>query len=125
MFDVVNLLGVGVARLKQQLPQGTKLVSFNVTHHLFVFHYREEVPVVEWPVDAAQESARVPYFCADVREFETKELPFPWKPVTEISCDRHKQPEPRIRVVNGRRLDVPENPQEEPHSSAPGSVLAN
>lgn len=97
-----------VAALKRQLPAGTKLVSLNVTHHLFVFHYHEDVPVVPWPADVNDPAARVPYFCVDAREFETKELPFPWKPVTEISCDRRKMPQPQIRVVIGRRQDIPD-----------------
>lgn len=122
--DSVDTEGA-IAALKDQLPPGTKLVSFNVTHHLFVFHYQQEVPVVSWPIDDSEQAARVPYFCADVREFETKELPFPWKPVVEISCDRHKRPDPRIRVVIGRRQDVPEGPPSESPSSTAGSVLAN
>lgn len=120
--DAVDTAGA-IADLKQQLPPGTKLVSFNVTHHLFVYHYHEDIPVVDWPENAQEEAAKVPYFCADVREFETKELPFPWKPVTEISCDRHKMKVPRIRVVVGRRQDVPE-PGETP-APAGGKVLSN
>lgn len=112
-----------IAELKHQLPPGTKLVSFNVTHHLFVFHYREEIPVVPWPETVEEEAAKVPYFCADVREFETKELPFPWRPVTEISCDRHKMPVPRIRVVVGRRQDVPDVGETPPKPA--GRVLSN
>ncbi|HTI49449.1 MAG TPA: glycosyltransferase family 39 protein, partial [Planctomycetaceae bacterium] len=112
-----------IAELKHQLPPGTKLVSFNVTHHLFVFHYREDIPVVPWPETVEEEAAKVPYFCADVREFETKDLPFPWRPVTEISCDRHKMPVPRIRVVVGRRQDVPDVGEAPPKPT--GRVLSN
>lgn len=98
-----------IAELKKQLPPGTELISFNVTHHLFSFYYRDAIPVVPWPENGDVEESKVPYFCADVREFENgRDLPFRWRPVTEICCDRHKMDVPRIRVVIGRRQDVPE-----------------
>lgn len=98
-----------IAELKKQLPPGTKLISFNVTHHLFTFYYRDTIPVVPWPENGDVEESKAPYFCADVREFENgRDLPFRWRPVTEICCDRHKMTVPRIRVVIGRRQDIPE-----------------
>lgn len=96
-----------IAELRRQLPPEAKLVSFNVAHHLFVFHYRGEIPVVPWPASADDKAARVPYFCVDSLELESHPLPFPWTPVTEIPCDRIKLPKPVYRVVIGRRDDVP------------------
>jgi 4-amino-4-deoxy-L-arabinose transferase-like glycosyltransferase len=115
----VDIVG-SIEKLKQQLPPGTKLVSFNVTHHLFVFHYRDEVPVVDWPERADEESGRVPYFAIDVRELETKALPFPWETFTAICCDRHKMPEQRIKVLIGHRLDLPQ-PDQTAQRSTPDS----
>ncbi|MFN0053518.1 MAG: ArnT family glycosyltransferase [Planctomycetales bacterium] len=112
-----------IADLKEQLPPDAKLVSFNVTHHLFTFHYRDDLPVVDWPENSETPAARVEYFCADAREFETKELPFPWKPVVEISCDRRKLREPRIRVVIGRRTDLVSDSKQS--SPSPPQILAN
>jgi 4-amino-4-deoxy-L-arabinose transferase-like glycosyltransferase len=120
--DSVDTAGM-IEELKRKLPRGTNLVSFEITHHLFAFHYRDEIPVVSWPADAKDPAAQASYFCADVREFETKELPFPWTPVAEISCDRHKLPVPRIRVVVGRRQDVPSGG--ESADQPVGRVLAN
>lgn len=97
-----------IEALKRQLPPGTRLVSFNVTHHLFAFHYRDEIPVLDWPDTAEEEAARVPYFCADIREFHERHIPFPWTTVAEVSCDRHKLPKPHIRVLVCRRTDVPD-----------------
>lgn len=97
-----------IEAVKKLLPPGTKLVSFNVTHHLFAFHFRDEIAVLDWPDTIEEETARVPYFCADIREFHERKIPFPWTTVAEVSCDRHKLPKPHIRVLVCRRTDIPE-----------------
>jgi hypothetical protein len=34
-------------------------------------------------------------------------LPFAWEEIAEISCDRRIEPQPRARVIVGRRTDRP------------------
>jgi 4-amino-4-deoxy-L-arabinose transferase-like glycosyltransferase len=114
-----------IEALKRQLPPGTKLASFNVTHHLFAFHYRDEIPVLNWPETAEEEAARVPYFCADIREFHERHIPFPWTTVAEVSCDRHKLPNPLIRVIVCRRTDILEAGATSAESTAVPAPTAN
>ncbi len=114
-----------IEAVKRQLPPGTKLVSFNVTHHLFAFHYRDEIPVLDWPDTVEEEAARVSYFCADIREFHERHIPFPWTTVADVSCDRHKLPKTLVRVLVCRRTDVPDVATPPTSATTVSAPLAN
>jgi hypothetical protein len=98
------------AEAKARLPQGARLVSFNMAHHLFVFHYAEPIPVLPWPAHANELARNVSYFCVDARELQSKALPFRWQAVAEVPCTRHREQEHQLRVIIGRveRADTAE-----------------
>lgn len=95
-----------VAELKAKLPPGTKLVSFEQVHHMFVFYFNDDVPVRPAP-QTVEEVDDVSYFCVAPGELEKNPLPFEWEKLAEINCDRRIEPFPRARVVVGRRTDRP------------------
>ncbi|MBI3862019.1 MAG: glycosyltransferase family 39 protein [Planctomycetia bacterium] len=96
-----------VARLKTKLPKGTKLISFEQVHHMFVFYFNDDVPVRPVPRMPADVDDEVTYFCVAPGELEKGPLPFAWEPIDVIICDRRIEPYPRARVVVGRRTDRP------------------
>jgi hypothetical protein len=95
-----------VAELKAKLPPGTKLVSFEQVHHMFVFYFNDDVPVLPAP-KSADDADEISYFCIAPGELQKSPLPFEWEKLAEINCDRRIEPTPRARVVIGRRLARP------------------
>jgi hypothetical protein len=95
-----------VAAMKEQLPPGTKLVSFGQTHHLFAYHFGEFVPVVEVP-KTPEEAAGIEYFCLNSMQAANEKLPFEWEKIAEINCDKHAVQYVNWRIIVARRLDTP------------------
>ena len=88
--------------LKQSLPADSQLVSLGPVHHAFAFFYDQPIPIVSIPAD--DQSENIDYFCLHTYDSEPPELPFEWKQVAVISCDRLKgRGIPRDRVFVGRR----------------------
>lgn len=96
-----------VAALKTKLPPGTKLVSFDQIHHMFVFFFNDDIPVRPVPRLPADVDDDVLYFCIAPGELEKGPLPFAWEQIAEVNCDRRIEPIPRARVIVGRRTDRP------------------
>jgi 4-amino-4-deoxy-L-arabinose transferase-like glycosyltransferase len=96
-----------IARVKQRIPPGTKLVSIGQTHHMFVYLYHQHVPAISFPT-SPEDVEDVEYFCFDAHRTKAEELPFKWEPIGEVNCDRHNLPNIRWRVVVARRTDHPE-----------------
>jgi 4-amino-4-deoxy-L-arabinose transferase-like glycosyltransferase len=93
-------------RLKEQLPPGQALVSFDrYLDSLFPFYYG--LPLVTprpWPV-AGGDYRDVTYFCVQCQPGDSRpELPFAWKEVGVIPLDRNRHRVPEGVVVVGLRL---------------------
>ena len=93
-----------VARIRQQLPPGAELISFDITSHVFTFHLGERVRHVPWPKTADEVPPEVEYFCFDVYDGEMPELPIAWEQLGRISCERNRTKTPDWEVVVGRRI---------------------
>jgi 4-amino-4-deoxy-L-arabinose transferase-like glycosyltransferase len=96
-----------VARLKRQLPPGTRLVSLGRAHHPFVYHYGETIPWLDWP-KAGQAQGDYEYFCFHSVDGRRKPLPFAWEEIAAISCDRNVRARPYDVMVVGRKLNSPQ-----------------
>lgn len=93
-----------IAQIKRLLPQGSGLSSFGVVHHLFSYHYGEDIAHHQWPDDEAEVSPKLEYFCFDAFRSRPKSLPFAWTEVARINCDRNQRAKPECEVIIGRRL---------------------
>ncbi len=94
-----------VARLREQLPRGQRLVCFGNLDLLFAYYFgdaieRREIPTAE---DRAGSDDNT-YFCFDRLEGSQPTLPFAWKEVAVILMDRNQKPSPEREVVVGLRL---------------------
>lgn len=95
-------VAAAVANLKRQLPPDPQLVSFGRTHHLFAYHYRDQIPVAAWPPSADTPTAT--WFCFEQPGTVERTLPFAWEKVAVISCERSRRADPYEKVIVGRRL---------------------
>ena len=94
-----------VARLKEQLPPGERLVSFDHVATLFTYLYGDPIPARPWPNAAGDATDDVHYFCFTVVEgMNRPALPFAWEQVAVIDVDRNHHTPPENVVVVGRRL---------------------
>ncbi len=96
-----------IAQLKQKLPPHANLVSFDKTHHLFVYHYHNHIPICPYPEALEDVDDSIRYFCVDANELAGHPLPFSWETVAEVNCDRHFEQHPRWRIIVGHRTDIP------------------
>jgi 4-amino-4-deoxy-L-arabinose transferase-like glycosyltransferase len=92
-----------VAHVKDQLA-GQPLVSLDYTHHLFLLHYEEPVPRLDWPASEQDLPDDVTYFCICSELRDEADIPFAWEKVAVVNCDRAARPDPHLRVTIGRRL---------------------
>ena len=93
-----------VERAKQLLPHPDALASFGVVHHLFSYHFDEQIQHHSWPTAADQVGAEIDYFCIDALNSRHKPLPFAWTEVARVNCDRNRRSKPECEVIIGRRL---------------------
>jgi 4-amino-4-deoxy-L-arabinose transferase-like glycosyltransferase len=93
-----------VAELKARLPHDKPLVSFDLLETMFTYHYAEPVVLAPVPATAADTAADLEYFCVNRAYGQTVQLPFAWREVEVISCDRWKRNEAQRAVVIGQRL---------------------
>jgi 4-amino-4-deoxy-L-arabinose transferase-like glycosyltransferase len=115
----VNQTPGDIARVKQLLPPGTRLVSFGKLHHRFTYYYQDLIELRNWPTSAADVDPSIVYFClprtpggyatrgADAPPEQT-DLPFEWDELAVVSCDRCRRPVPNNAVVIGRRRQANE-----------------
>jgi len=97
-----------VARLKERLPSGERLVSFDHVATLFTYLYGDPIPARPWPNAAGDAADDVHYFCFTVLEgMNRPALPFAWEEVAVISVDRNHHTPPENVVIVGRRLPPP------------------
>lgn len=93
-----------VERVKQLLPNPNELASFGVVHHLFTYHFDDQVTHHKWPTAAAEISPEIEYFCIDAVNAKHKPLPFAWSEVARVNCDRNQRPRPECEVIIGRMI---------------------
>lgn len=94
-----------VARLKEMLPAGTRLVSFGLVETLFTYLYREPIEEQPWPKRLSEVGPGVDYFCFTWDRPAAPSLPFSWQIEAIIPCDRVRRDRPLKKVIIGRRID--------------------
>ncbi len=94
-----------VAEVKQLIPADTQLVSLGPVHHAFVYFYETPIPIVTMPITTPSEE--IEYFCLHTYGCDPPDLPFEWKEVAVVSCDRFKsRSTAKDRIFVGRRVPV-------------------
>lgn len=93
-----------VAALRERLPKGTQLVSFDPVHHRFAYYFGDPIGKRPWPRTATAADSS-DFFCFDaVDGAASSRFPFAWQKVAVISMERKRRSDPREVVVVGRRL---------------------
>jgi 4-amino-4-deoxy-L-arabinose transferase-like glycosyltransferase len=99
-----------VARVKAQLPPGTRLVSFGPVHHLFAYYYEDPIELRPLSNEGIMLADDQPYFvigrCDD--PYRPLPLPYAWETLSVVSCERNKREKPLHVVVVGRGLHLNE-----------------
>ncbi len=93
-----------VRGVKEQLPPGEQLVSFNLLETAFTYHYNAPVPLLPWPKTVSDVPPEVNYFSVCAEGGTRPDLPFAWREVAVISSDRWKRSEPKHVTIIGQRL---------------------
>jgi hypothetical protein len=96
-----------VAALKQQIPADAPLVSLGPAHHLFLFHLRREVRLVDPDEDDPAAWGNADYFCMWIKGTDPPQFDFLWEPIATISCDRNRSAHPTEVMIVGRRKSKP------------------
>jgi 4-amino-4-deoxy-L-arabinose transferase-like glycosyltransferase len=94
-----------VADLKHHLPAGERLFSLDQLHHGFLYYYGEEIPLIPWPDSAEDVPDDLRYFAIHTHNSDPPPLPFAWKELNVITCDRYERETPRVKIHIGRRID--------------------
>ncbi|MFG0284246.1 MAG: ArnT family glycosyltransferase [Phycisphaerales bacterium JB039] len=97
-------IGPQVVAVRDSLPAGAQLISFEPLHHKFVYWYAEPIPILPWPASSADVPADLEYFAFTQLRGHERELPFAWQQLASLNMDRTVQQDPENRVIVGRRL---------------------
>jgi 4-amino-4-deoxy-L-arabinose transferase-like glycosyltransferase len=93
-----------IARVRELIPPGERLMSFGQVHHLFAYYYGEPIELQKLGKSRRATPMSGSYFCFAVDPHYTPPIiPFEWETVAEISCERTHSPHPANKVVVGRR----------------------
>jgi hypothetical protein len=93
-----------MARLKERLPPGQRLVSLGHVDALFRYHYGMPIIPQPWPETGSDPAGDWTYFCFDWSGDKRPVLPFAWEEVAAVPMDRNRHGTPERVVVTGRRL---------------------
>ncbi len=93
-----------ITLLKEEIPDGERLVSFGLVHHGFLYYFDEPVPLLPWPETTADVPADVEYFAIHTYISDPPTLPFEWEPIEVVNCDRYRRKSAHDRIHIGRRL---------------------
>ncbi len=97
-----------VAKLRAEVPGAGALWSFGPAHHVFAYLYGRPIKQLAWPASCDAVPGEVEFFCfEDSTDFRPQPLPFAWERLAVVSCERNRLPRPEMKMVVGRRLDVP------------------
>ena len=93
-----------IATVRELIPPGERLVSYDPVHHLFAYYYAEPIELQRLGKNRLATPTSGSYFCFAVDPHYTRPIiPFAWETVAEISCERTQSPHPASKVVVGRR----------------------
>jgi 4-amino-4-deoxy-L-arabinose transferase-like glycosyltransferase len=95
-----------VARIKELLPPGQRLISIGPIDALFAYHFGDSIDpspltTAEWARLLARDEL---YFCFDEVAGWRPFVPFAWQPLGIVSMDRNRHNPPERAVVVGRRV---------------------
>ena len=94
-----------IAAVRDLIPPGERLMSFDPVHHLFAYYYDEPIELQKLGKSRLATPSAGTYFCFAVDPGFTRPIiPFAWETVAEISCERTRSPRPASKVVVGRRI---------------------
>jgi 4-amino-4-deoxy-L-arabinose transferase-like glycosyltransferase len=96
-----------VATVKQQIPADAPLISLGPAHHLFLFHLRRDVRLVDPDEEDPAAWGNAEYFCMWIKGTDPPEFDFLWEPIATISCDRNRSVHPTEVMIVGRRKSKP------------------
>lgn len=91
-----------IARLREKLPPGVRLVSFNWVDPLFAYSWRDPIRQDPWPRSAGDIAPDVLYFCYGNDSPLAGPVTFAFDKLGEISCDRVHSDRPHRVVVVGK-----------------------
>lgn len=103
---IMNDVDSAVQQVWSKLPPDVRLTSLGVVSHRFRHYSPKPIEHLAWPPPADEPLPEFEYFCFGEQPLEVP-IDFAWELVAEISIDRNKHPEPKNRVVVGRRLSAP------------------
>lgn len=88
--------------VREELPPRTALYSLGRIDHLFAYHFGDRVRPIHLDAnpDAAEE---LDWFCFNGR-VPRQPLPFAWRAVRTVTCERFQQAEPERVVTIARRI---------------------
>jgi 4-amino-4-deoxy-L-arabinose transferase-like glycosyltransferase len=99
-----NNIADAVGQLKSRLPADTRLVSFGMVHHPFLYHYDQPIQRLPLPTNSTPPDEDIEYFCFSLaRTLPRSDFPFKWEQIAAISCDRRRSSQEDVVVV-GRRI---------------------
>jgi 4-amino-4-deoxy-L-arabinose transferase-like glycosyltransferase len=93
-----------VQAIKNDLLADSKLVSFGIADHVFMYHYGDPIELLPVPKQASDVPADVEHFCLLSHHGEVPKLPFAWEQKAVVSCDRFASDTPTRIMIVGRRL---------------------
>ncbi len=101
-----------VVSVREMIPPGERLVSFEPIHHLFAYYYQRPIDLQRAPDPEAPSDTTATYFCfSEGPSVEKFEIPFAWDRIAVISCERVRSRTPSTRVVVGKRRATPSGAQ--------------
>ena len=115
-------LTVDVNNIKKRLDSDT-MVSFGPVDHRFAYPYRDFIAELTWPEQVHELPADVKYFCFNRTKGDSPErrvaqrgmkmwhtpgtLPFQWKEIGRVCCDRKVREDPDLCVIVGQVIRTP------------------
>ena len=113
-----------IASVRELIPPGERLMSFDPVHHLFAYYYGEPIELQRLGKNRRATPTSGSYFCFSVDPHYTSPvIPFEWDTVVEISCERTRSPHPMSKVVVGRRRSPTER-EAVAHDGGPDTLTA-
>ena len=97
-----------VVSVRQMVPPGERLVSFDRIHHLFAFYFQRPIELHKLTDHEVPFDTKATYFCfSEGPNVEKIEIPFAWDRIAVISCERVRSNSPPATVVVGKRRLTP------------------
>jgi 4-amino-4-deoxy-L-arabinose transferase-like glycosyltransferase len=94
-----------IAAVRAMIPTTETLISFDLTHHLFTYFWKDDLPRMPWPETKAHIPAGQKYFCflnSGSRPYPP--IPCAWQEIATVNCDRNLKNVAYDVVVVGKFL---------------------